>query len=165
MKLVKINERLQVWKSEKPSRDHSYIADIDLADHCPNFWSKCFSVQHNPDWSYRQKHFVKSILEFYDDWSYITWKQYDSVMKLWVDSRQTKKELKLANTRYLAETMSNLKLWGRKSFQNFTDETFNKHVLPYMNEDDLIGRYLPTEESMDRMWTNLSQNDILTIFN
>lgn len=30
-------------------------------------------------------------------------------------------------------------------------QTFNDHVLPFIDEDDLIGRYLPTDESLDIM--------------
>ena len=80
MVLKQITPTLQVWFSTKPSKDKSYIADIDLADHCPEFWHKCYDIlTESNDWAIK---FVNSIMEFYDDWGYITWKQYDTLINI-----------------------------------------------------------------------------------
>jgi hypothetical protein len=156
MKLTKVNDNLQVWVPTKPTRDNSFIADIDLAEHCPEFWHKCFDVLHDPKWAYSQKAFATSVMNFYDDWSYISWKQYDSIMGLYINAKETAKELRLKNAKYMSERACNLGKSGWKSLENFTYQTWEDHVLPQMTDDDLIGRFLPTDEMLENMWCNLA---------
>jgi len=150
MYLKQVTPRYQVWQSQQPTRDKSFIADIDLADHCHDFWYKCYDVLAFKTYDFRQKSFVHSILEFYDDWSYITWKQYDNIMWL-----RPHKNVRDNNKLYIRESMSLLHKRGNHVLCNFLHNTFNDHVLPVLDNDSLIYSY-PTDRELERMWEDLT---------
>lgn len=159
MKLVKVSDTLLVWQSEKPTRNKSYLCDIDLAEHCPDFWAKCFDIESNwePDnhdtgkYCQSQLRFVKSVLEFYDDWSYITWKQYDSIMRMrrgdqWYRSRRV-----ASNNVSLNQVLRALGKFIPNDVRDEDDVYFAQKL-----RDGTTAYLLPTEESMDRLFTDVA---------
>lgn len=116
MKLQQISPTIQDWVSTPPTRDKSFIADIDLADHCPEFWGKCYDVLSNVKYTYPQKSFVKGVMDFYDDWSYITWKQYDSVMGLFIHTKITRSYVREENRKYVSKRTNTLYSSGQLIF-------------------------------------------------
>ena len=150
MKLEKVNENLQVWFPTKPTRDRSFIADIDLAEHCPEFWHKCYDVLSGC-YTFKSKSIVKSIMEFYDDWSYITWKQYDLILGMYKSSDEYNLN---NNANYYRSRMHTLSNAGWLA--GYITDTFNDHILPHLSDEDLMGRYLPTDEELEDLWLNVA---------
>lgn len=80
MKIKKIG-RFIVYEAEQPSKSRSWIDDIDLAlDKL--FWMQIYRIETNSYYSDWDKEFCKNLLEFLDNFEYITWAQYNVVMKM-----------------------------------------------------------------------------------
>jgi hypothetical protein len=67
-----------------PTRDKSWITIDQLEKHCNEFFVKVGDVLFSGDkYNELSKNFVRNVLDFVADHEFITWKQYDSVLRIY----------------------------------------------------------------------------------
>jgi hypothetical protein len=66
----------------KPNpKDDSGLNFHEVCEYYPEFWDTCDEVIFG-NYPLRTQKFVMSVLEFLEDWTHISWKQFTSVMKI-----------------------------------------------------------------------------------
>lgn len=78
---MKLVGRLVVQVPEPVARNKNYVDAVDLAKDY-NFWKKVYEVESEGWYTEWQRAFLKRILEFLDDWEYLSWKQYQAIFKI-----------------------------------------------------------------------------------
>lgn len=74
--------RFLVYTPEPIGRNRNYISNVDLSKDY-RFWEKVYEIESDIAYPDKCRSFLKKILEFLDDWEYISWKQYNLVMRMY----------------------------------------------------------------------------------
>jgi len=68
--------------AEPIKKNKNYIDFVDLAQD-RRFWAKVYDIESDPDYSEKCVYLLKSVLEFLDYWQYISWNQYNMIMRMY----------------------------------------------------------------------------------
>jgi len=103
-------------KKKKSSRRKSWVTLDQIEDEYPEFTKKIadilFATDENGDDKYYDKaqNYARSILEFLEDWDFISWKQYDSLMAI------------RPNGKYPYVYMEKVKIYGEHYYINIAKD-------------------------------------------
>lgn len=64
------------------SRKSSYITIEQIDRECPEIINKFADILFDKDYNEYAKEFARILLEFLSDWDYLTWKQFDSLLRI-----------------------------------------------------------------------------------
>lgn len=121
---MQLSGRFIVQVPEPLYRNKNYIDVVDLSKDY-NFWKKVYEVESEGWYSVRSKKFLQTILDFLDDWEYISWKQYHAVMRISKQEPEPKVEIeveKIALDKNTYYQQASLRAFARRLDSKHPDE-------------------------------------------